>query len=400
MKNERVSLGFIPLVDAAPLIVAHEMGFAAEEGLQMDLHRAPSWSALRDLLSFGHLDAAHMLAPVPIAAALGLGGGGKGLDALSVLSVNGNIIGVSKALANRIRAIGHDFDFADARKAGKALIAASEEKPLRIGVPFPFSMHAELVRYWLGALGYSTDETLDIRTIPPQLMGNAVNAGEIDAFCVGEPWGSKAVVSGSGTLLLPCSAIWAFAPEKVLAVRREWIDSMQPVGHRLIRAIWRAQRWLSRPASTMLAAELLSRPEYLNVGTEIIECALTGHFTISELSEYRTIDGFLEFHNGAAGFPWRSQAEWIARHLAARTGLDPTIAAHSARSVFRSDLHREALVATTANLPGGSSKLEGALETDSEVSSVRGRIRLHRDTFFDGRIFEPLAADALKISAD
>ncbi|MEO0772585.1 MAG: ABC transporter substrate-binding protein, partial [Pseudomonadota bacterium] len=117
MKLARLNIGFIPLVDAAPLIAAAEMGFAEEEGLVLNLERSPSWSTLRDKLCFGHLDAAHMLAPVPVAGALGLGGDMAGLEALSVLSINGNVIGVSRALAKRMRAAGHDFAFNDAQSA-------------------------------------------------------------------------------------------------------------------------------------------------------------------------------------------------------------------------------------------------------------------------------------------
>ena len=103
MSATTLSVGFIPLVDAAPLVLAQEMGFAAEEGITLDLRRAPSWSSLRDMLSFGKVEAAHMLSPVPIATALGLGGAGAPLSAVSVLSVNGNVIGISRALADRLR---------------------------------------------------------------------------------------------------------------------------------------------------------------------------------------------------------------------------------------------------------------------------------------------------------
>ena len=159
MSATTLSVGFIPLVDAAPLVLAQEMGFAAEEGITLDLRRAPSWSSLRDMLSFGKVEAAHMLSPVPIATALGLGGAGAPLSAVSVLSVNGNVIGISRALADRLRDAGHDFAFNDARAAGLALIAASGAG-LRIGVPFPFSMHAELVYYWLSALGLPAPQSV------------------------------------------------------------------------------------------------------------------------------------------------------------------------------------------------------------------------------------------------
>ncbi len=383
-----LSVGFLPLVDAAPLVVAHEMGFAAEESIALDLRRAPSWSSVRDMLSFGRVEAAHMLSPVPVAAALGLGGAGTPLSAVSILSMNGDTIGVSNDLADRMRAGGHDFDYRDARKAGEALIAHASH-PLRLGVPFPFSMHAELLYYWLSALGMPAPQNVDIRTVPPSLMAQAMEAGEIDAFCVGEPWGSMAVENGVGTLLLPGNAIWHFSPEKVLAVRSAWAEAEPDLLGRLIRSVWRAGRWLAEPGSPTLAAELLSRKEYLDLPAEIVERALTGRIVISPRGEERQVERFVEFHRGGASFPWRSQAEWIGLQLAARTGLDRASAARAARAVFRSDLYRAALQGTRAELPGASSKIEGALSEPTAVASVSGRLFLGPDSFFDGRIFEP-----------
>ncbi len=384
-----LSVGFIPLIDAAPVIIAHEMGFAAEEGIDLILHRAPSWSAIRDRLSFGQLDAAHMLAPVPVATALGLGGGGVGLSALSVLSVNGDVVGVSRALADRMRDAGHDFAFDDARSAGQALISTGAE--LRIGVPFPFSTHAELVYYWLSALGLPAPQGIRIHTVPPPLMAEAVRAGEIDAFCVGEPWGSQVVEAGVGALLLPGSAIWAFAPEKVLAVRQDWAEAEPLLGARLIRAVWRAGRWLSDPGHRSLVAELLSRPGYLDLPPEGIEASLNGRFLIDRTGEMRKARQFIGFHEGAAGFPWRSQAGWIGHQLAVRTGLDRATAVRQAGAVFRSDLYRQALADTNAELPGASSKVEGTIAEDTQVAATHGNMIFKRNLFFDGSIFDPNA---------
>ncbi|SFJ38386.1 CmpA/NrtA family ABC transporter substrate-binding protein [Celeribacter neptunius] len=388
MKGTRLSVGFIPLIDAAPLIVAQEMGFASEEGIFLDLKSAPSWSSLRDMLAFGRVDAAHMLSPVPVATALGLGGGGAKFAAVSVLSMNGNVIGVSNDLAQRLRDVGHGFGFNDAAAAGQDLIKAAKGR-LRIGVPFPFSMHAELLYYWLSALGLPAPQSVDIRTVPPPLMADAIEAGEIDAFCVGEPWGSKAVESGGGELLLPGSAIWSSAPEKVLAVRADWAEQETALMGRLIRAVWRAARWLGNPDSPMLASELLSRPEYLDLPSEMLERALTGNMVISASGETRPVEGFVEFFHGAATFPWRSQAEWIGAQLAARTGLDRAVARGQAQSVFRSDLYRQALAQTSADLPGASSKIEGGLTAPEAVASAAGQLILGRNQFFDGRVFDP-----------
>jgi ABC-type nitrate/sulfonate/bicarbonate transport system substrate-binding protein len=388
MRRAAISVGFIPLVDAAPVIVAQEMGFAAEEGISLDLKRAPSWSSLRDMLSFGQVDAAHMLSTLPVAAAMGLGGVSSVLNAVSVLSVNGNVIGVNRELEHRLRLNGYPFDFCDAQAAGHALLHASD-KPLRIGVPFPFSMHAELVHYWLASIDPQARKDLEIRTVPPPFMAEAIASGEIDAFCVGEPWGSRTVEKSVGALLLPGAAIWSFSPEKVLAVRRDWAETEKALINRLIRATWRAGKWLAQEGSHILAAELLSRQKYLDLSPEIIDRALTGRLVIASNGDERNTDRFVEFAHGAATFPWRSQAEWIGHRLAHRTGQEESAARTAARSVYRSDIYRDALQGIGADLPGASSKLEGALDQDTAVASGAGRVILCRDQFFDGQVFEP-----------
>lgn len=382
-----LTAGFIALVDAAPLIIARELGFAEEEGLNLELRRAPSWSTLRDLLALGQIEAAHMLAPVPVAMAMGLGGIKTRLDALSVMSVNGNVIGVSNRLAKQLRDRGHDFGFNDAQAAGQALISTG--KRLRIGVPFPFSMHAELLYYWLNSLGMAAPQSLDIRTVPPPLMANAIAADEIDAFCVGEPWGSITVENGTGELLLPLAAVWNFAPEKVLAVRHEWTQSDPDLSGRLMRAVWRAGRWLGTPGARTTAAEILSRSEYVAVSPEVIDRALTGRMVISARGEERLTPQFLDFFSGAATFPWKSQAGWIGAQIAGRMGLDRTQAVQTARDVFRPDLYRSYLANTSAELPAASDKIEGSLSTDTPVPTRSGSLILPPDRFFDGRFFDP-----------
>ncbi|MEO1240108.1 MAG: CmpA/NrtA family ABC transporter substrate-binding protein [Pseudomonadota bacterium] len=389
MKSQPLKIGFVRLLDAAPLIVASEMGFAQEEGLAIDLQAAPSWSALRDRLCFGQLDAAHMLAPVPVAGALGLGGAGAALHALAVLSVNGNVIGVSRELGRQMREMGHRFGFDDAHDAGRALIAAKGAS-LRVGVPFPFSMHAELVYYWLTALGLPAPQSVDVRTVPPPLMADALARGELDAFCVGEPWGSRSVDAGVADLLLPSSAIWAAAPEKVLAVRAETADQEPDINARLIRAVWRAARWIANPESRGLTTEILSHPQHLDLPAEVLERALHGRFVISAEGDVRGSEFFVNFFHGAAGFPWRSQAEWMGLRMAMRTGLDRDEAAQRARATFRSDIYRTALEGVAHDLPLASSKVEGAIADPMPVSSIGGTLILPKDSFFDGRVFEPL----------
>ncbi len=390
MSATALNLGFVPLVDAAPLILADALGFAGEEGLNLTLLPAPSWSTLRDRLATGQVDAAQMLAPVPVASALGLTRSPARFEALSVLNINGDVIGVSRDLANRMRADGYSFDFRDAAAAGRALLAAAGPT-LRIGVPFPFSMHMELVQYWLGG---QDRVQIDISTVPPPRMTEALAAGEIDAFCVGEPRGSVAVATGAGELLLPGSAIWGFAPEKVLATRSGWAEADPELAGRLMRAVWRAARWLGRHENQSVASELLAAPGRLDLPPELIERVLTGRLVINAAGDERDVPQFIEFHAGAAGFPWRSQAAWIGARLAQRHGLQLLPAIQAARAVFRSDLYRLHLRQAGADLPGASDKLEGSLSVPTAASSEQGRLILPPNRFFDARIFDP--ADPLR----
>lgn len=382
-----VPVAYVPLVDAAPLIVAQEMGFAADEGIALDLIAAPSWSSARDMLAFGRVDAAHMLSPVPIAMAMGLGGVTTRLSAVSVLSVNGNVIGVSRALEDRLRDDRYGFDFVDPVRAASAL-ARVRKGSLTFGVPFPFSMHVALLRYWAAGTELGLDG-IEVRTVPPPLMADALAAGDIDAFCVGEPWGSVAVDMGAGALLLPGNAIWGFAPEKVLAVRDDWAETEPDLLGRLMRAVWRAGRWLAGPESRATASEILSRGKYLDLPSELLDRALSGQLTISGRAEQRQVARFIGFHAGAATFPWRSQAKWIAQQLAQAHGGASTIPPDIAAAVFRSDLHRQHLAPAGADLPGASAKLEGAIRHETPIASARGRLSLLPDMFFDRQIFDP-----------
>lgn len=383
-----VPVAYMPLVDAAPLIAAHEMGFAQAEGVSLDLIAAPSWSSVRDMLAFGRVDAAHLLSPVPIAMALGLGGVSTAVSAVSVLSVNGNVIGVGQDIEARLRAGGFAFDFTNAHAAGAELAEVIPDG-MTVGVPFPFSLHAELLKYWIAGTPLASKK-IDIRTVPPPLMARALAEGEIDAFCVGEPWGSVAVEQGTGSLLLPCSAIWASSPEKVLAVRTDWAETEPDLLGRLMRAVWRAGKWLALPESRPAAAALLSRSEYLDVSSELIDRALTGHITISTAGETRQVPHFLEFHHGAANFPWRSQAKWIGSRLAQTYGLELATAQSTAASVFRSDLFRDVLGGLGADMPGASEKIEGSLVHPTAIASADGHTILPPDQFFDGKIFDPI----------
>ena len=380
--SEGLDVGFVPLLDAAPLVIARELGFAAEEGLELRLHAEPSWSALRDRLLWGSHQAVHMLAPMPIALTAGLGGLRVAVDALSVLSVNGDMIGVRPELAERMGA--SSLDFLDAFAVGRALVAAAGGT-LQVGVPFPVSMHVELLHYWLQSLGEGL--RFEVRTVPPPRMAEAAAGGQIDVFCVGEPWGSVAAETGAAQLVLPGAAIWRFAPEKVLAALHEWTEANPDVVAALMRAVWRAGRWIAAPENLGTVGEIMGRT--LDVAPEILERPLRGRLVINARGEERRVPAAIEYFRGAATFPWRSQALWMAELMARRTGADREALRAAARACFRPDLYRAALGPAGADLPGASEKLEGALLHRSEAASTLGTLLLGPDAFHDGRIFDP-----------
>lgn len=372
-----LSLGFIPLLDAAPLIVAHELGFAEQEGLRLNLHRAANWSQLRDMLDLGTVDAAHMLSVMPVARALGLGGGLGEIDVLMVLSLNGQVIGLSQALADTIAPL----PFGDPQ-IGAAL---AKRGGLRFGVPFPFSMHALLLNYWLSRVAPDLEVTL--HSVHPPRMAEALEAGEIDGFCVGEPWGTRAVQVAAARMILPGSAIWSQSPEKVLATRKGWAETEPELAGALMRAVWRAGAWADENRDSL--AELLALPRNLDTSSLHIEPALRGQVLPQARGIEAAVPQMLEFHAGLANFPWRSQAAWIGNELARRHGLPPGPASATARAVFRSDLYRLHLGPVGAPLPRSSDKAEGVLQHDESVPAVLGSLSLARNRFFDGAVFDP-----------
>ena len=388
MNAVEIHAGFVPLVDAAPLIVAADMGFAAEEGIDLRLSREASWSNIRDKVAVGVYPAAHMLAPRALAMSLGAGAMSAEVIAPFVLNTGGDVIGVSASLAAELWPDGAPFG--DAMAVGRALLRAAETRSrMSIATPFPHSMHLELLRYWLEGCGGDPARDASIQTVPPPLMAEALAAGQLDVFCVGEPWGSLAVSRGAGVLVLPTAAIWGWAPEKVLGVRRDWAEARPETLAALLRALHRTGSWLARPQNAAVAAEVLGRPDRLDLPAELIERGLTGTLVVAPNGASRRIPRFIGFDAPEATFPWRSQAHWIASRAALRWGVEPADARAAAEACFRPDLYRAAVAQTGADLPGASSKVEGALKGRVGIASARGEMSLGPDVFFDGRVFDP-----------
>jgi len=386
-----ISIAFLPLTDSAPLVVAREKGFAAEEGIDLVLHRTTSWATLRDRLVYGQVQAAHMLAPLAIAVTLGLSQHPAALSAPFKLNVNGNALtmGIEFAAAlDRIPAkrisdpVGTAHDFA-------AAIGLHRRKPV-IGIVHRYSSHALTLRYWLGFAGVDPDKDLALRVLPPSLMVEALRNGEVDGFIAGEPWGSVAVAEGLGEIVAAGSRIWQRGVEKVLAFRTDWMENNAEITDRLMIVMARAAAWCDDPANREELAALLERPGYVGQPAATILPALTGQLVLCPGTPPVAVDDFMLFAREASNFPWRSQALWIYSQMIRWRMTTPDDKNQQlAAEVFRSDVFRRALANAALPMPGASMKVEGALSSPLAVGSSSGTLTLGPDRFFDQRIFDP-----------
>lgn len=352
--HTRLRIGFIPLVDAAALIVAADKGFTAAEGLEVDLVREVSWSNVRDKLNLGLFDAAHLLSPVAIASSLGIGHVRVPILAPFNLGMNGNAITVTPTLFDAI-ASEADGDIADPATSGRALarVAAARRakgaEPLTFGMTFPFSNHNYQLRFWMAAGGLDPDEDVRLVVLPPPYMAESLANGHVDGFCVGAPWNSVAVDLGMGRILHFASDIIARDSEKVLGVREIWASENPDTLRRLVRALARAAAFVEAPANRAETAELLAAPNRIGIGAEVIQRTLAGHLKIAPDGTTRTSDRYILIGREGAARPDPVQAAWIYAQMVrwAQAPMSPELLA-AAKSVFRPDLFDAALGAPAA----------------------------------------------------
>jgi len=387
-----LTIGFLPLVDACLPILAREHGFAEAEGLSLTMVRDMSWATVLDRLLYGHSDAAHLVAPLAIATTLGRGRPAAPLSVPFVLGLNGNAITLRGDLADRVCPPGV---LGDPRAVGEALAVVARERkaagrPLRFGVVHRYSSHNYMLRYWLAACGVRPDADVEISAVAPPFCADALEAGEVDGICVGEPWNSVAVERGAGRIVLASAQIWRRGVEKVLALRESVMEEKREAAEALIRALIAAGRHFVDPANWEANAAILARPEYLDGSAELIRRAISDRLLLARGGKAVHYPDFMFQYREAANFPWVSQAEWLYTQMIRWEHADfsPDEAARAAR-VFRPDVYRAALLGTSEPLPGASSKVEGSLAGLTAVGTQQGTMTLENNRFFDGIAFDP-----------
>jgi two-component system, oxyanion-binding sensor len=365
-------LGFIPLTDCAPLAVAQAMGFFEEEGLNVVLEREASWATIRDKVAVGALDAAHMLAPMALAATAASEGE---ILAPLALNQNGSAVTVSTALA---RAIGDADPQALSQSPATAaalakVVAARRENgqgPLTFAVVFPYSMHNYMLRYWLAQAGIDPDRDVRLTVIPPPRMVERMRAGEVDGFCVGAPWNAVAETEGVGHILIAASQFWPGGPDKVLGVTADLATQRPDELRACLRAVMRGAAWADEPENRDALIELLARPD--RVGAPAVAIA-------------RALSGEIVFHRDAAGLPRREHGLWFLSQMIrwGQLGAEHDLQALVDR-VYRTDLYREAALSL-------GPILEPDLAFADAASPAQTRL-------FDGLSFDPQAARAYAAS--
>jgi two-component system, oxyanion-binding sensor len=349
MTPVRLTVGFMPLLDCAPLVVAHELGFAAREGLDLALVRETSWANIRDRVIVGHFSAAQMLGPMVVASSLGIGHLKVPMIAPITLGLGGNAITVGTSLWDEMAAAGA-APGASPGMQGAALRAVVQSRaaaglpPLTFAMVYPFSCHNYELRYWLAACGIDPDEDVRLVVIPPPLLVDALREGQVQGFCVGEPWNSLAVAAGVGRIVLPASAIWRLAPEKVLGCRADWAAAHPSELAALVRAVRKAAVWCDDPGHHVELAKLLAEPRHVGTPAEVLLQGLSGALPLAPTGAAIPIADFHEFAHRSATLPRVGHALWFYSQMV-RWGQVEAADAHAAaaRATYRPDLYEAAL---------------------------------------------------------
>jgi len=309
-----LELGFVPLTDCAPLVVAQEKGFFKKYGLEVNLNREPSWGAIAEGITSKRLDAAPMVAGMPLGLTLGMG---KNLPSPVVtglvLSRNGNAITLSKDLYRQgVRNLG-DL---------KTAFAQTPERTHILGMVHPASMHNLLLRHWLACGNIDPDGDVSLTVIPPAQMVSNLKAGNIDGFCVGEPWNTRAIREDLGFVAATSLDLWSGHPEKVLGVREEWANQYPEIHLALIKALLEACDYCDDRRNRPGIVEMLCQPQYLDTDPAHVRMGFIEPYDRGTGADPEPLNRFNQFFVDRANCPSWGEALWVMTQLA-RWGLTP-----------------------------------------------------------------------------
>lgn len=340
-EKEEVKVGFIPLTDCASVVMASVMGFDKKYGIKIIPTKESSWAGVRDKLVNGELDAAHVLYGLVYGVHEGIGGAKKDMAVLMNLNNNGQAITLSKKLADKGAVNG----------TGLAKLMQMEKREYTFAQTFPTGTHAMWLYYWLATYGINPMKDAKVITVPPPQMVANMRVGNMDGFCVGEPWNHRAIVDGIGITAATTQDIWKDHPEKVLGTTSDWVAKNPNTARALTAAVLEAGRWIDASLSNKnKMAETIAAKSYVNTSVDVINQRILGRYQ-DGMGKTWDDPNYMKFYNeGTTNFPYLSDGMWfMTQHK--RWGLakgEPDYMG-TAKSVNRIDLYKEA--ATMANVP-------------------------------------------------
>jgi nitrate/nitrite transport system substrate-binding protein len=346
--QEPVKLGFIPLTDCSPLVMAKELGLFKKYGVEVVLTKETSWANVRDKILTGELDGAHCLYSMPFSVYTGVGGKeGSLMKIAMMLNVNGQAITLSKDFCGKV-------GFKQMNKVTPVVAAKLKaEKEVTFAMTFPGGTHDLWLRNWMSLAGLN-QKAVKIITIPPPQMVANMKVGNMDGYCVGEPWGGVAVKQGIGFTQIATQDMWKDHPEKALVVNNEFSTKHKSDLVKVMKAVMEACKWLDVPANRKKAAAIIGKAPYVNAPADVIEARLMGDYNLGCNQGVEIYDNdFMLFHKGGAvNFPRKSHGIWaLAQYV--RFGYlkeEPNYKA-IAEKIVMDDLYKEVAASMKIKVP-------------------------------------------------
>ena len=342
-EKEEVRIGFIPLTDCASVVMASVLGFDKKYGIKIVPSKEASWAGVRDKLVNGELDMAHVLYGLVYGLHLGVGGPKKDMAVLMTLNNNGQAITLSKKLADKGAVDG----------ASLAKLMNTDKREYTFAQTFPTGTHAMWLYYWLASVGINPMKDAKVITVPPPQMVANMRVGNMDGFCVGEPWGHRAIMDGIGITAVTTQDIWPEHPEKVLGTTAEFVKKNPNTARAVVMAVLEASRWIDASLSNKLKmAETIAEKSYVNTGVDAINQRILGRYQ-NGLGKTWDDPHYMKFFNdGAVNFPYLSDGMWfLTQHK--RWGL---IKEHPnylevAKQINQIELYKQAAGALKISIP-------------------------------------------------
>jgi len=304
--SEPIKLGFIPLTDCSPIVMAKELGLFKKYGVEVVVTKETSWANVRDKILTGELDGAHCLYTMPFSVYTGVGGkAGSEMRIAMMLNVNGQAITLSNDFCGKV-------GFKQMNKVTPVVAAKLKaEKEVTFAMTFPGGTHDLWLRNWMSLAGLN-QKAVKIITIPPPQMVANMKVGNMDGYCVGEPWGGVAVKQGIGFTQIASQDIWKDHPEKALVVNKEFSEKRREDLKKVMKAILEACIWLDNPANRKKAAAIIGKAPYVNAPADVIEGRLMGDYNLgcNQGTEVYTDDYMLFYKGGTVNYPRKSYAIW------------------------------------------------------------------------------------------